>query len=811
MLLRIDAYPAEAPSHQRPQPLYACLATSASGTDDADMAGRLLTIGRKTGHVVFGGDKSVSREHCILRLVSANKTHQQHVVGISNTRIPPPMKPRNPEEIKACDNDLQMCVVLENIGKVGSFVVQERVPTLNDSNDKNDNSDTDDDTDEEANTGVAASASQQMLGVQLSPAARALIPDPSTVTLKYVGPGESIVLEKLSSNNKNDKPVIVQCGKMGSTIVVQRQHIRIIRSGEAEKRLKADWRARLHCVGVQETTTLDESTTHLLTAVRDTTSKQLAAWCWGLPIVTSNYLQALWERTSPASPLPDPADAEPGQDGQQFWYAPANRQLLLGATYLSCNADDMELLVRAAGAAIVPLYGLTQAEALAKADEHLHSDERDSEPDYSCFALSDDKSRRKLPRLLKERGVPQVSGKSIATSITEQNPLHDTKGNRIGKPTSASTRDTAGKKAAPKGSNEHDEVAKETQEPEPAPTRPSRKQTVEVDAEEDDEFPVPDDDDNYHEEPASGSQSQDRRSQGKHTNNSAGSLRPNEQITPASLGVDGDRRSQSKERVLEVERSQDRDTSRPTSKTRGSSTADTDADGDTRSPKRKHQALETEAVEEKEPDSLPAKKSKTRGVSTADTDADGDTHSPKRKRQIPEMETAKEKEPDSFPAKKSATSMHNGNDNDDDGRPSKRKKLESKGNGWVVAAPKGKKRRAFISSKDEILEATGYLPLVAPTDTDKSMVLAPMQQHQIARFSSRSSRTEDFKGFRKNSVVRPPGHSRIQMRSVLPRVPEKQSGQFEEQQRALEEQQQKADELFRDARRTAASSSRRRG
>jgi hypothetical protein len=220
MLLRIDAYPAEAPSHQRPQPLYACLATSASGTDDADMAGRLLTIGRKTGHVVFGGDKSVSREHCILRLVSANKTHQQHVVGISNTRIPPPMKPRNPEEIKACDNDLQMCVVLENIGKVGSFVVQERVPTLNDSNDKNDNSDTDDDTDEEANTGVAASASQQMLGVQLSPAARALIPDPSTVTLKYVGPGESIVLEKLSSNNKNDKPVIVQCGKMGSTIVV---------------------------------------------------------------------------------------------------------------------------------------------------------------------------------------------------------------------------------------------------------------------------------------------------------------------------------------------------------------------------------------------------------------------------------------------------------------------------------------------------------------------------------------------------------------------------------------------------------------
>jgi hypothetical protein len=81
---------------------------------------------------------------------------------------------------------------------------------------------------------------------------------------------------------------------------------------------------------------------------------------------------------------------------------------------------------------------------------------------------------------------------------------------------------------------------------------------------------------------------------------------------------------------------------------------------------------------------------------------------------------------------------------------------------------------------------------------------------QPNRFTSRSSGGADFKGFRKNPVVRAPTRSRIQLRSVLPRVPEKQQGQFDEQQRALEEQQHKADELFGEGRRKATTSSRRR-
>jgi hypothetical protein len=242
MLLRIEAYPAEAPLHPSPKPLYACLATSGTAgnitvnSNDADTAGRLITVGRKTGDVTFDDDKSVSREHCILRLVSVN----ENVAGILHSLtapLPPPMKPRNPEEIKACDNDLQMCVVLENIGKVGSFVVQERPPADTNSRrraGRRDNSDTEDETEDEGNAGIAVPASQTVGGVRLSPIAEALIPDLSTVTLKYVGPGQSIVLEQICTTTNSDKPVIVQCGKLGSTIVIQRKQSSGTGSGTPE-------------------------------------------------------------------------------------------------------------------------------------------------------------------------------------------------------------------------------------------------------------------------------------------------------------------------------------------------------------------------------------------------------------------------------------------------------------------------------------------------------------------------------------------------------------------------------------------------
>jgi hypothetical protein len=465
-------------------------------------------------------------------------------------------------------------------------------------------------------------------------------------------------------------------------------------------------------------------------------------------MVTSNYLQALWERTSPASPLPHPTDCEPERDGQTFWYTPADSQLFLGATFLSSKADDVELLVRAAGAVVAPLHELKIAQALVKVDAFLHSDEQESAQNYSCFALSDDKSRRKLPKLLKERGVPQVSGKTIAKCITEQKPLHDGKGNRIGTPPTSKIQNTSA------DTENSQKAAKETQEPEPAPEEPVAAAAAKID----DDFPVPDD----IEEPFEDPQSQSRVMEVEVADgaNNASLENPAKKDTP------------SRDDTQEVERAEDMDldTSGPASKTKEASTGGADAGGGTRPSKRKHNVREEAAEEEKEPDSLPAHK---------------------RARNM-----QKDK----------------GGDDDDHGRPGERKKLKSNGNGWSVAAPKGKRRRAYISSKEEMMEATGCDDLsgVAPTETEKGMVLAPMQQPN--RFTSRSSGRADFKRFRKNPVVRAPARSRIQLRAVLPRVPEKLQGQFDEQQRALEEQQQKADELFgeaRDARRKTASSRRR--
>ena len=206
ILLRIDAYPAFAPPDQEPQTFYACLASTSSknnanaDADDAnDDTGRIFTVGRKVGDALFA-DKSVSREHCFLRLVSANKTHQQAVHldnDSTNTgkTVPPPARPRNAREINACAADEQHeCLVLENVGKVGSFIVQERVvrraaTKKDDADSATEDDETDDDEDNSHESQVAAAS--QAHTVELSPAARAIVADPSKVFLQQVGASES--------------------------------------------------------------------------------------------------------------------------------------------------------------------------------------------------------------------------------------------------------------------------------------------------------------------------------------------------------------------------------------------------------------------------------------------------------------------------------------------------------------------------------------------------------------------------------------------------------------------------------------------
>ena len=116
MLLKIEVYPFSGDAYsggatrEPERTLHICLATA---SDD----GRLLTVGRKTGDIMMTKDKSVSREHFVVRVVTTNKTLPT-TTGTTTTASP---AAATPEQQKACQESsfYQCAVVLEGIGKLG--------------------------------------------------------------------------------------------------------------------------------------------------------------------------------------------------------------------------------------------------------------------------------------------------------------------------------------------------------------------------------------------------------------------------------------------------------------------------------------------------------------------------------------------------------------------------------------------------------------------------------------------------------------------------------------------------------------------
>ena len=80
VLLKIEIFPAPAvlTEPQSLEPIathFACLAASAASSSSGDnKEGRIWSLGRKQGDYCASADKSVSREHVILSVATANKT-----------------------------------------------------------------------------------------------------------------------------------------------------------------------------------------------------------------------------------------------------------------------------------------------------------------------------------------------------------------------------------------------------------------------------------------------------------------------------------------------------------------------------------------------------------------------------------------------------------------------------------------------------------------------------------------------------------------------------------------------------------------
>ncbi|GKY99330.1 hypothetical protein MPSEU_000888000 [Mayamaea pseudoterrestris] len=715
MLLQIDVYPNQ--ESVSSQTVHVCLATN------FEKPGLLLSIGRKATTVAIA-DKAVSREHALLTI----KTTNDKLIDENNPHSP--VLATTEKEIEACEASLdKCCAVYTNLGKLGSFVVHEHTSSHNAAPLNSEKNDSDDDaTDDEDELPMSALQSQSGMP-SLSNATKALVKDPSAVTLRAVGRDESLVLTHLSLLRPNKdcdyampSRVIIQVGKGGSTIVLKRMPILFI-VGSADK-AHYKFMSQLHQIDAHYISAHHDDAipnsmiTHHVTPSRSVSPKQVTSWLLQRKIVHPDYLQALLDRSSPTDDLPP--EIEPSDDGNTFWKqspSSALKETWKSWIFLSYDQRDapMEAMIAAAGSKVIQIYklGKTVAEQVHEFEKQLSVNSSLSKD--KCF-MFDSKSKKKIVvELHNTLGILAVPMKDVAKHLT-----YDPK--------------------QPDGSKLHsmdpaDYVADKTV------VRPNT--------------------DKHH-----------SKSSAKRTDQHV------EQDVAMEDDVESPRTSVEATQKAKKSASPAANPSARKAKYRNDVPKDLDAmDTETNSPQSGSMAnadtFNTDMPE-------PAKTKKEESASSEKTPPVSNA-------------TFLESSKDDGAA---ADEWQSAARRSDEERPLKRQELNSNAatDGWLAAAPKGKKRKAFIRDKAEICEATGAdleeLLDVAPTIRMAGLI-APAQGQPTAR-SVHSG--PNYKAFRKNSVPSPP-RARLQLRVHTTRVSEAEihaATQLEE----LEEQSRRADALF---------------
>jgi FHA domain len=311
MFLRIDVYPGGLQSGaavskqdptQSPQPGETLFAYPALVKDDKTT---LLAVGRKDPNdIILSQDKSVSRMHCKFSLSRSDTPGSSY------------------------------SLTLENLSKTGCFVVAPR-PRATGKEDQaqhddggNDSDATDDGPGHGASTqAVGASQTQRPGGdlagaivPPLSGAAEAALRgrglDPETYHLEPVGTDQS---RKMSDLEQNNSFVIVQCGKLESTLVLSRNDMVV--PSKAQSLVDAEL---CESVGARFEPNRFGPFTHFVAKKYSATTSMLTAWCRGVEFVTPDYLHTLAERVSPNDAMPVLDDYRPAPSSSSakdgFWF-----------------------------------------------------------------------------------------------------------------------------------------------------------------------------------------------------------------------------------------------------------------------------------------------------------------------------------------------------------------------------------------------------------------------------------------------------------------------------------------------------------
>ncbi|KAL7581162.1 hypothetical protein ACA910_005951 [Epithemia clementina (nom. ined.)] len=753
MMLKVEAFAGG--SDQAIQPtLHICLATADPET------GVCLTVGRKEGLVQFEQDKSVSRrDHTILRFVSTTESA---------------FPCQNPEQTEAVDSLHHLAVVLENQGKLGTVLVHEPVQQQPSEPKKKKAKKDDDDSatvdsaetmdDEDAGVGglaSQASSANASIGSVLSKAAQRTLGAELTkqVRLDFLGAGQSRILLPLRYAKGR---VIVQCGKLGSTIIITRlDTFSFVRSGFTSKK-KLPWVEKAHWFGGHEVTSWsinhnnnndssdsgEEEVNLLVTPSQEASSKQLAAWSRHIPIVAPSFMEALLERTDPSLPLPDPKDH--GLESKiHFWKAVTpDPNLLRGTKFLSTKAhDDLELLVAAAGSTAVKLYESESPEHDIKLLQR------------GCYGL--DVPRRKLTTLLKECNIPLVSVRTIAEVISTQNPLliHPsfkdvvTSCSRPNNEASSTNAETNDSKVT--GHEGGDDNARHKPPLRKSPRRGENIVTTE------------------------GNEPQQSL-----TTKSASTTNQNEGKGSTTIDLD----------AKETTKLDARQDSRVLENAHEASCA----------LDKNENAEQMQMDNESDDDEIGWKRKKSKASSVAKP-SEMKTQSESRSNTA--MQTTKRKDKDSSNVQ----------------QVSRQKRVLTSNDGWLQVAPKqAKKRRDLVRSVDEIKELAGYDEVLPPAKTKTVRVMIGQANGETTANGKGQANERggvpDFRAFRKNSVAQTslgtdtnttgtpsPSQGSYRLRVHRPKESAGEQYEFEEQRQALEEQQRRAEALFRDAgARTAA-------
>jgi len=410
MLLKVDVYANDWKKGSPPSRSFQVSLASSTAQDE----GTLLSIGRKNSDVLLSTDKTVSRLHVKLLVVATP--------GAGSDGTP---HPSTSNEKNACRKDGHhgMAVVLENIGKIGTFIVEEPDQKLDSGEIGADSHDEDQTDDEEQASQAALSQALTSGGILLSQASRSLVSPKST--LKPIQTqNQKVVLESLSVEGGRS---ILQCGKLGSTIVLQRQFHHVCHTNltvTQVKSLDTIIQTNYRRMGwLIDKTVIAKATKLVVSGKLVSTNKlQIAAWYAGVPIVLPKYVEAVCSKTKGESGTVQtlsPDEYLVSESSAAFRGEKPNPQLWSSCNYISAagtNDEEIVSMASCAGASAVPCDSVKAVDKVLGSLPH-------------CFSLS---GTKKLQKHMKASGVLMLSASNMAKSLLNQVlPTHP-KGKTVG-------------------------------------------------------------------------------------------------------------------------------------------------------------------------------------------------------------------------------------------------------------------------------------------------------------------------------------------------------------------------------------------